>query len=144
MLLFLEYISIFVFGGIAYGSLEVLYRGYTHWTMLLTGGACSCLIHIIGLHLKVPLWKKQLACAAVITTVEWLVGILVNLHLGWQVWDYSRQFLNLSGQICPLYTLYWFLLSLPCLLISTLLRRYVFPRPAPQPDRLSEPSESSG
>lgn len=30
----------FLLGGCAYGLLEVLYRGHTHWTMLVTGGAC--------------------------------------------------------------------------------------------------------
>ena len=33
-------LTVFLLGGCAYGLLEVLYRGHTHWTMLVTGGAC--------------------------------------------------------------------------------------------------------
>ena len=36
------------FGGCAYGLVEVLYRGYTHWTMLLLGGFCFWLMAQIG------------------------------------------------------------------------------------------------
>ena len=52
-------------------------------------------------------------CAAEVTTVEYLTGLLVNLRLGWNVWDYSTRPLNVLGQICPEYTLLWFLLSIP-------------------------------
>ena len=33
-------IAVFVLGGGAYGLMEILFRGHTHWTMLVTGGAC--------------------------------------------------------------------------------------------------------
>ena len=34
-------IAVFVLGGGAYGLMEILFRGHTHWTMLVTGGACA-------------------------------------------------------------------------------------------------------
>ena len=33
-----------VFGGVAYGLIELLWRGRTYWTMVLTGGACYTLL----------------------------------------------------------------------------------------------------
>ena len=42
-MVFLEFLSIYVFGAIGYGALETLWRGYTHWTMIVTGGFCCCL-----------------------------------------------------------------------------------------------------
>ena len=35
-------------GAVAYGLIEVAVRGYTHWTMLLTGGAVMMLLNLIN------------------------------------------------------------------------------------------------
>lgn len=126
MMVFLEFLSIYVFGAIGYGALETLWRGYTHWTMIVTGGFCCCLMHLIATRMDEPLWKKWIMCMAVVTAVEFAVGCAVNLRLGWQVWDYSDLALNLMGQICPLFSFFWFLLSIPCVYLSRLLKKYVF------------------
>lgn len=65
-------------------------------------------------------------CAAVITSLEFAVGCLVNLRLGWHVWDYSDIPLNLMGQICPTFSVMWLLLSVPCVYLSRFLYKYVF------------------
>ncbi len=36
----IKYIAIFTFGGVGYAFIEISFRGYTHWSMVLTGGAC--------------------------------------------------------------------------------------------------------
>lgn len=113
-------------GAIGYGSLEMLWRGHTHWTMLLLGGTCLYLIYLISSRMKDQLWKKLIMCSAVVTALEFVVGCLVNLHLGWKVWDYSDQPFNLLGQICPLFSLMWLGLSLPCIYICRLMYRYIF------------------
>ena len=125
-MVFLEYISVYVFGGLGYGTLETLWRGYTHWTMLLTGGFCCCLMHLIATRMRNSLWQKWIMCTFVVTAVEFVVGCQVNLRLGWEVWDYSAQPLDLMGQICPLFSLFWFLLSIPCVWLSVFLKKYVF------------------
>ena len=33
-----EYLGLFLLGAAGYSLLEVLWRGYTHWTMGVTGG----------------------------------------------------------------------------------------------------------
>ncbi len=132
-MIFLEFISIYIIGAIGYGSLETLWRGYTHWTMLLTGGLCCCLMHLISTRMHEPVWKKWIMCACVVTTIEFVVGCIVNIKLGWGVWDYSDMALNLMGQICPLFSLFWFLLSVPFVFISRLLKKYVFSAPAKRP-----------
>lgn len=119
----LEFSSIFALGALGYGGLELLWRGRTHWTMLLLGGACLCLIYLIATRFHDRLWKKWLMCACCVTALEFLIGCIVNIRLGWEVWDYSDQPGNLMGQICPLFTFFWFLLSIPCVYVSTLLRR---------------------
>ena len=44
----IERTALFLFvGGISYGLLELLWRGRTHWTMLLLGGVCFLCIGTI-------------------------------------------------------------------------------------------------
>lgn len=105
-------VSVFAVGAIGYTLLELLWRGRSHWTMSLTGGTILCLLYkrCKAEHslLRFCLWG-----AAVITTAEFFVGVLVNRLLHWRVWDYSRNKGNLLGQICPLYSSLWFCLCLP-------------------------------
>lgn len=122
----LEFAFIFIFGAIGYGSIEMLWRGHTHWTMLLLGGVCLYLIYLISTRMREKLWQKLLMCAAAISALEFAVGCLVNLRLGWAVWDYSDMPYNLLGQICPTFSLMWLLLSLPCVYASRFIYRFIF------------------
>ena len=120
-------IAVFLLGACAYGTMEILFRGYTHWTMLITGGACVLTMYYMwDWILNLPVVLGALAGALIITFYEFFVGVLVNLKLGWQVWDYSSLPGNLWGQICPQFFLMWLLLSVPglglCRLLSTALR----------------------
>lgn len=103
---------VFALGGAAYGLIEILFRGYTHWTMVLTGGACVLTFYTLqGWLLSQPLVLGALAGAAIITFYEFCVGYIVNIRLGWQVWDYSMMEGNVLGQICPIFTVAWFCVS---------------------------------
>ena len=108
-----EIFTVFVMGVMGYGILETLWRGHTHWTMGITGGVCFFLVYWIQQALEdLPYWGKALMGAMMITAVEFLVGSVVNLKLGWQIWDYSGQPFNLLGQVCILYAVLWFFLCL--------------------------------
>ena len=61
--------------------------------------------------------------AALITSAELIVGVTVNIILGWNVWDYSAERLNLLGQICPRFALLWLLLSMPGLWLCSRIRK---------------------
>ena len=95
-------------GGVGYGLLEILWRGRTHWSMLLAGGICSVLFSQIAQRFRrrSRLYKAAL-CAVGVTAVELVFGVVFNMILKMKVWDYSRVPLNFLGQICPLYTLLW-------------------------------------
>lgn len=58
-----------------------------------------------------------------ITAAEFATGLVVNLLLGWQVWDYSAEPANLLGQICLRYSFYWFCLCFGWFLIVRLVRK---------------------
>lgn len=118
---FKEYFICFSIGAVTYGLIEIVIRGYTHWTMVLTGGTVMVLVHLVNRTPNLNLITKCLLGATIITSLEFSVGMIVNVALGWNVWDYSDKPLNIFGQICPLFCLAWFFLSIPAFAIS----RYV-------------------
>ena len=96
-----------------YCVIEIVARGYTHWTMALTGGVCGMLLFMLSDTLpSAPLWALGIIGCVIITFAEVCVGTVVNIFLGWSVWDYSDRWGNIFGQICPLFSFLWFLLSL--------------------------------
>ena len=111
-------VSLFSVGALGYMGIEVLARGHSHWTMGLTGGLC--LLGMVNIHRRAAHWPLLARCAAgaaLVTAAELAVGLTVNRLLMWNVWDYSARWLNLWGQICPRFTMYWFLLNVPVALI---------------------------
>lgn len=103
---------VFLMGGLIYALIEISARGYTHWSMVLTGGLCLTLMYEVHTHTNFNLWIKCLLGATIITTFEFLVGVIVNLIMHWNVWDYSTLPLNLFGQICVPYFFIWYLVSI--------------------------------
>ena len=120
---FSEGLIVFLTGGLIYSMIEICFRGYTHWSMTLTGGACLLLMyrHYAANPNEGMLGKCLYGCI-VITSFELLVGCVVNLLLGWDVWDYSSQPLNLFGQICVMFSAFWFLLSVPAAALCEVFR----------------------
>lgn len=109
-----EYGIIFLFGGVIYSAIEVITRGFTHWSMTVTAGiALMIMYHRYKNRPDEGLLMKCLYGMAVITACEFVSGVIVNLILGWNVWDYSNMYLNFLGQICPAFCCAWFLLSVP-------------------------------
>ena len=114
--------GIFVFGGLTYCAIELAYRGRTHYTMALTGGACLLLLGAVNRRMKdKSLLLRGAAGGAAITAVEFAVGLVVNKLLDMNVWDYSDKPLNICGQICPQFTLAWMALSIPAMLMCSML-----------------------
>lgn len=119
-----EFLIVFGVGAFLYGGIEVAFRGYTHWSMFLTGGILFYTLYLIfGYIGKGRILLKCLMGCVIITTGEFLVGCIVNLTFGMNVWDYSDQVLNVFGQICLIFSLGWFFISIPASLLTDLIRR---------------------
>jgi hypothetical protein len=118
-------LSLFLAGGTIYPSLEILCRGKTDFSMALAGGICLCLIDgVCNSRLRMrPLAVKCFAGSGIITSVEFATGILVNLVLKLNVWDYSQLPMNILGQICLPFSLLWFFLTIPALRLCVLYDR---------------------
>lgn len=107
-------IILFITGGIAYGLVEVLWRGKTHWSMLALGGGCfAALWSFFRRYRNMRLVFKCACGSAIITALEFLCGCIVNLKMRLNVWDYANCKWNIKGQICPFYSFLWGLLCIP-------------------------------
>lgn len=104
---------LFGIGGTIYVVIELFARGRSHWSMFLVGGLAFYLIGCINEHTRrdIAMRWQMAAGAIIITLLELIVGTIVNIILGWNVWDYSNLPGNLWGQICPQFTVLWFFLS---------------------------------
>ncbi|MBQ3501239.1 MAG: hypothetical protein IJA70_07435 [Oscillospiraceae bacterium] len=100
--------SAFIFGAAGYYLLEVLWRGYSHWSMAAAGGiSLMALLKVFKRLKNAPHYFKAIIGGGIITGIELLFGIVFNLLLGMSVWDYSAVPGNILGQICPVYSIIW-------------------------------------
>lgn len=131
---FLKYLFLFLFGGFTYGGIEILFRGYSHISMFIAGGLCFILIGLLNevLPWNLSLISQMVISALIITTVELITGLIVNVWLNLNVWDYSSLPYNVAGQICLLFTNIWFLLSLPAILLDDYLRYFILKEKKPR------------
>ena len=118
-------IFLFLAGGRIYTWIEILWRGHTHWTMFLLGGGCFVTMGLLNEY-RIPwhwcLLRQAVVSACTITVFEYITGCIVNILLGWQVWDYSNLPFNLHGQICLYYFLLWIPLSAAGIILDDWLR----------------------
>lgn len=119
-----KYIALGITGGLLYVLIETAWRGYSHWTMFALGGLCFLALGLINevLSWEMPLWQQMLLGACIVTVLEFLTGCIVNLWLGWDVWDYTGMSGNILGQICPQYFLLWLPVSLAGIILDDWLR----------------------
>ena len=127
MKLFLKYFILFSIGGIAYFLGEILWRGWSHWTMFALGGLCFVLIGIINefYTYEIPFIIQMIIGTFIIT------GCIVNLYFDMNIWNYSDMPLNILGQICVPYMFGWFFLTPACIIIDDYLRYFFFDEEKP-------------
>lgn len=132
-ILLLKYYVLFSFYGWIYLIIEIIYRGYSHWSMFILAGLCGTLIGKInenGRDRLIPLWLQMFYSVLIVTYLEFLTGVFFNLVLRQKIWDYSDLPLNIYGQVCPYFSLAWFFLSLPIIILDDKIRENLFGEPA--------------
>lgn len=117
----IEKSAMFFLGGVGYVSLEMLWRGWSHFSMFLAGGSCFLLLGRLDKLKNTPLWLRGIFGSAVITTVELMTGLIFNR--GYQVWDYRGAPMNFLGQICLPFTLLWMPVSIGAMLLYRTVER---------------------
>ena len=131
---FCKLLTLFAIGGMTYMGIELAYRGFTHWTMGALGGLCFL---IIGALNEVYTWDmsffKQCGIGAiVVTTLEFIFGMILNVWLGLGIWDYSDLPMNICGQVCIWFTFAWFGLAAVAIVLDDWLRYWLFNEEKPK------------
>lgn len=129
----LKIFILFLIGGFIYVAIELGFRGHSHWTMFLLGGLCFILIG--GLNNYIP-WemsiiKQGIIGALIVTSLEFIFGLVLNLYLNLGIWDYSNMLFNILGQICLPFSIAWFFLSLVAIFVDDWLRYVLFKEEKP-------------
>ena len=129
-----KYLFLGIIGSIIYMSLEILWRGYTHWTMGVLGGICFICLGLINeiLSWETPLVLQMFIGGTIITVLEFITGCIVNIWLGWNVWDYSELPFNLWGQISLFSSIVWVGLSLVGIVLDDYIRWKFFGEEKPR------------
>ena len=91
--------------------------------MFIVGGICFLIVGSMNEVINKPMSLLLQGCvgSVIITLVEFITGCIVNLHLGWNVWDYSDMPLNILGQVCLPFMLLWVAIAILCVVVNDLL-----------------------
>ncbi len=123
----IKYPMLFLFGGSIYYLLEIIFRGYSFPAMAVCGGLCFIICGVINERSRcMPLVLQQLIAASGITVIEFIFGLILNVWLGLNMWDYSNMPGNVLGQICPQFMILWFFLSAIGIILDDVIRWRLF------------------
>ena len=126
--------TLWLYGGFIYYMIEIAWRGFSHPSMFITGGIAFLCIGVINNYLPWRLgfiWQCVIG-GIVVTILELIVGLIVNVWLGLGIWDYSDLRFNLWGQIVPHFTFAWIALSAVAIWLDDYLRWKIFGEQKPE------------
>lgn len=124
----LKNVILFILMGSTYYSIELLWRGYSHWSMFILSGLCGLIIGLLNEHknCKCSIWKQISIGVVTVLSLEFVFGCVLNLWFGLGIWDYSDQPFNLLGQICLNFAFAWAGLVFVAIVLDDLLRYLLF------------------
>lgn len=101
--------------------------------MGVLGGACFVLIGLINevFTWDTPLCLQGIIGSLIVTTLEFISGLILNVWLNLDIWDYSRVPFNVMGQICPRFTIGWFFIAIVAVIVDDWLRYRLFDEEKP-------------
>lgn len=120
---------LFLIGGAIYSLIEFLFKtfishGHTHWSMFIVGGIMFVAVGLINEFIPwgMPLLLQGVIGSAMITFVELISGIILNIHLQLNVWDYHHLPFNFMGQISLQFTIMWIFLAMVAVVLDDYIR----------------------
>lgn len=108
---------IFMVGAVGGWILELFYRRFVSLKKWINPGflngpylpmyGCGAVMLYCACFIPVPKWCLVLILAVLLTLLEYITGLIFIKGLKIKLWDYSNQFGNVQGIICPLYSFFW-------------------------------------
>lgn len=130
---FFKYLFLFHFGGGTYTTIELLFRNETYIQMYILGGICFILCGLLNNFFSWKLglvWQVAIG-SLIITLLEFTTGIIFNIWLGMDMWDYSNLPGNILGQIAPQFFAVWVILALVAIIVDDIIRWKFFDEEKP-------------
>ncbi|MBQ3063359.1 MAG: putative ABC transporter permease [Clostridia bacterium] len=120
----LEYLFLFCFCATAGWCLEFVYRGFRHHKVVNPGFLTGCCLPIYGMGgvilyflsgLKLRFLPNEflritailLGAMLIMTLIELVGGLIAVKYFHVQLWDYSGEWGNFMGVICPKFSVIW-------------------------------------
>jgi uncharacterized membrane protein len=135
-----KHLIIFVMGFCFYTVIEVVFNAFfgnkspNFWTLkgdstFYTGILGGVLLILLGKINEIS-WCKKNCClpvlaicgAVIVTLAEFVLGLILNVWLKLNLWTYEGMFLNIMGQVCLLYMVFWIFLAPLAFWLDDLLR----------------------
>lgn len=110
--------------------------GYTSLWMFPVGGLSGFFIGLMNQTASARRFPYQLQviCGGlIITALELVSGLILNVWLDFHLWDYSTYPLNFMGQICVPATLLWIAMTPFAMWVDDVLRYYLTGTAKPEP-----------
>ena len=92
---------LFLIFGFIYFIIETIWKGHlTHWSMFIVAGIAGILIGSINEYIpwEMPFWQQCVIGMIIATILEGCSGLILNVWLNLNIWDYSSSFLNFFYQ----------------------------------------------
>lgn len=122
-----KYLILFYVGFTTYITIETLFRGYSYALMGLDGAILFILFDKINEHIP---WDMDLICQGIIgsfmvTLSELIIGFGLDILCLQPMWDYSNEWMNFNGYICPLFSFLWIWLAIIGIILADCINYYL-------------------
>lgn len=120
MSIFLSFVFIFFIGSMLGWIIELFYKRIVLGKWVNSGFLIGPYLPIYGFGLCIITWLhitlsnynlnvilNAILIAIVLTVLEYISGLIFIKYGKIKLWDYSDEWLNYQGIICPLYSLFW-------------------------------------
>ena len=130
----IKYLGLFAVFGLIYYGIEIWARGYSHIAMIAVGGMCGVVVGLINedFDYDMPLLWQMFLGAFCITVIEFVSGLILNVWLGLNIWDYSDKPFNILGIVCLENSVYWYFLSGVAIVLDDFVRWKFFGEDKPR------------
>lgn len=133
ILITIKHVVLFVVFGLIYYGIEIWARGYSHPAMIAVGGICGVVVGLINedFDFDMSLLWQMFVGAFCITVIEFVSGLILNVWLGLDIWDYSSKPFNILGIVCFENSIYWYFLSGVAIVLDDVIRWKFFKEDKP-------------
>jgi uncharacterized membrane protein len=103
--------------------------------MTFIGGLAGILIGLLDRHpssQRLRMWQQCILGMLIVLDIEFISGLIFNMRLNMNMWNYSGYAYNLDGQICARFAVIWFFIIPAVAWMDDLLRWKLFSEPRPK------------